>query len=70
LRSRWATAIRVLVFDGQGFWTAHKRLSKGRFPWWPMADTVAKTLTAHQAQLLLAAANPETAAAPVRRKAG
>jgi transposase len=30
-RSRRATAIKVLAFDGQGFWIAQKRLSKGRF---------------------------------------
>ena len=34
-RSRRATAIKVLAFDGQGFWMAQKRLSKGRFVWWP-----------------------------------
>src|SRR5215471_12786780 len=59
-RSRRATAIRLLCYDGQGFWLAHKRLSKGRFHWWPTADTAGKTLAAHQAQLLLAAGNPET----------
>ena len=69
-RSRRATAIRVLCYDGQGFWMAHKRLSKGRFPWWPTAETAAKRLAAHQAQLLLAAGNPETEAAPVWRKVG
>jgi len=69
-RSRRATAIRVLVYDGQGFWMAHKRLSKGRFPWWPTGDRAAKTLQAHQAQLLLAAGNPDTEAAPVWRKVG
>jgi transposase len=57
-------------YDGQGFWMAHKRLSKGRFPWWPTGDTASKTLQAHQAQLLLAAGNPETEAAPVWRKVG
>lgn len=36
-RCRSATAIKVLVYDGQGFWLAQKRLSKGRFPWWPDA---------------------------------
>jgi len=69
-RSRRATAIRVLVYDGQGFWMAHKRLSRGKFSWWPTAETAAKRLAAHQAQLLLAAGNPETEAAPVWRKVG
>jgi transposase len=69
-RSRRATAIRVLVYDGQGFWMAHKRLSRGKFSWWPTAETTAKRLAAHQAQLLLAAGNPETEAAPVWRKVG
>jgi transposase len=32
-RSRSATSIRVLAYDGQGFWLAQKRLSKGRFVW-------------------------------------
>src|SRR5438067_10850556 len=34
-RSRRGTAVRILVYDGQGFWLAQKRLSKGRFRWWP-----------------------------------
>ncbi len=29
---RRATAIKILAYDGQGFWLAQKRLSKGRFP--------------------------------------
>ncbi len=29
-RNRRGTAITVLVYDGQGFWLCHKRLSKGR----------------------------------------
>lgn len=66
-RSRRATAIRLLVYDGQGFWLAQKRLSKGRFVWWVEGGT-ARELEAHQAQLLLAAGNPETAAGPVWRK--
>src|SRR5262249_24579599 len=67
-RSRRGTSIRILQFDGQGFWLATKRLSKGRFKWWPAGDEAARVLQAHQAQLLLAAGNPETEAAPVWRK--
>jgi transposase len=67
-RSRSAKAIRILAYDGQGFWLATKRLSKGRFKWWPTDSGAAKMLRAHQAQLLLAAGNPETEAAPVWRR--
>ena len=66
-RTRSAQAIKILCYDGQGFWMAQKRLSTGRFRWWP-ADGVSQTLGAYQAQLLLAAGNPETPAAPVWRK--
>jgi transposase len=64
-RSRRCTAIKLLAYDGQGFWLATKRLSKGRFKWWPSGSEPARTMRAHQAQLLLAAANPDAEAPPV-----
>ncbi len=67
-RSRSATSIRLLAYDGQGFWLAQKRLSKGRFRWWPSGDGPAHKLEAYQAQLLLAAGNPDTPAAPMWRR--
>jgi transposase len=67
-RTRRQTAIKLLAYDGQGFWLATKRLSKGRFRWWPTGAEAARRLEAHQAQLLLAAGNPDTPAAPVWRK--
>ena len=77
-RNRPATALKVLVYDGQCFWLCHKRLSSGRFRWWPTADTTAeqaspgvRTLAAHQLQVLLSAGNPEaTQAAPAWRPVG
>ena len=66
-RTRRGTAIRVLQYDGQGFWLATKRLSKGRFRWWPTGTEPARTLRAHQAQLLLAAGNPDAEAPPAWR---
>lgn len=61
-RNRRATAVKVLVYDGQGFWLCHKRLSEGRFRWWPSAtaDDKAKTLAAYQLQVLLHAGDPES----------
>ena len=66
-RTRRGTAIKLLTYDGQGFWIATKRLSKGRFRWWPAGQDGAQMLRAHQAQLLLAAGNPDAEAAPVWR---
>jgi transposase len=68
-RNRSATALKVLVYDGQGFCLFHKRLSSGKFRWWPAGtNTATKTLAAHQMQVLLSAGNPEaTQAAPVWR---
>src|SRR5664279_5009836 len=66
-RTLGGTAIRVLQYDGQGFWLATKRLSKGRFKWWPNGTESARTLRVHQAQLLIAAGNPEAEAPPAWR---
>jgi len=65
-RGRRATAIKVLQYDGQSFVLAQKRLSKGKFRWWPTG--AARSLEAYQAQLLLAAGNPDTEAAPMWRR--
>jgi len=61
-RNRRATAVKILVYDGQGFWLCQKRLSKGRFPWWPQSlSAAARTLQAHQLAVLLSGGNPEEA---------
>jgi transposase len=63
-RNRKATAVKLLMYDGQGFWLAHKRLSQGRFPWWPSAnDGAAERLAAHQLAVLLSAGDPSRAGA-------
>jgi transposase len=71
-RNRKGTALKVLMYDGQGFWLCHKRLSQGRFPWWPSeAAAAAQPLAAHQLAVLLAAGNPtRTDAAPDWRPVG
>jgi len=68
-RSRRATAIKILTYDSQGFWLAHKRLSKGRFRWWPATAAAAATLEAHQLQRLVMGGDPAARdAAPVWRR--
>jgi transposase len=66
-RTRSGTSIKLLTYDGQGFFLAQKRLSQGKFTSWPQGDAAGYLLQAHQAQMLLAAGNPATAAAPVWR---
>jgi len=48
-------------FDGRGFWLCQKRLSKGRFCWWPKTADGTLRLEAHQLQLLLAGGDPAAA---------
>ena len=68
-RSRSGTAIRLLSYDGQGYWLAQKRLSKGRFVWWPEATGSTKPLEAYEAQLLMAAGDvSRVRAAPMWRR--
>lgn len=45
-------ALRLLVYDGQGYWLCHKRLSKGRFVWPFQCGSLAE-LCAGQLQQLL-----------------
>lgn len=62
--NRRRSAIKVLVYDGQGFWVCHKRLSSGRFHYWPSSATEeAKVLQAYELQVLLMGGDPALAKA-------
>ena len=67
--NRKRTAITCLVYDGQGFWICRKRLSAGRFRFWPTSATEeSRALQAHELQVLLMGGNPASAkAAPTWR---
>lgn len=60
-RNRKATAIKILLYDGQGFWLCQKRLSQGHFCYWPNGDSAARLLQAHQLQVLLAGGDADAA---------
>jgi transposase len=61
-RNRQRTALKLLVYDGQGFWLCTKRLSKGRFHWWPEKGELSATIQAQELQTLLWNGNPCSAA--------
>ena len=69
-RTRSGKAIRLLVYDGQGFWLASKRLSAGRFRYWPAGTgAVSRELLAHEFSALIWGGDPQRAqAAPMWRR--
>ena len=65
-RNRRGTAIKLLVYDGQGFWLCQKRLSEGRFRHWP-SGAPGQVLAPQELLVLLAGGDWRAAAAPVWR---
>jgi len=60
--NRRRKAVKILVYDGQGFWLCQKRLSQGRFRWWPQSPAgVTEALEAHQLPVLLSGGDPGAA---------
>lgn len=61
-RSKSGKAIRVLVFDGHGYWLCTRRFSKGRVAHWPKADAERlHPIAAHELSVLLYNGNPRWA---------
>jgi transposase len=61
-RNRSGTALKLLFYDGQGFWLCMKRLSQGRFRWWPSGPDTACPLSARELAIVLWNGNPQSAA--------
>jgi len=57
-RNRRANALKILVYDGQGFYLIQKKLSQGRFHAWPSPRTPLIFLTPAQLHVLLNNGNP------------
>ncbi|MCP4243629.1 MAG: IS66 family insertion sequence element accessory protein TnpB [bacterium] len=80
-RNRRSTAVKILAYDGQGFWLCQKRLSQGKFRYWPSRNAnneALRSLLAHELQVLLAGGDPRRARGapqwrpltPLRARAG
>jgi transposase len=57
-RNKGGRSLKFLLYDGQGFWLCQKRLSKGRFKWWPEEGPL-HPLAARELQTLLWNGNPD-----------
>ena len=57
------TSLKILIYDGQGYWLCQKRLSRGRFKWWPIGnDHRVNILDSYQLQHLIWNGEPVSAA--------
>ena len=61
-RNQARCTIRILMYDGQGFWLSTKRLSKGKFQWWPESSSDSTTINSWDLQTLMGNGNPSLAA--------
>jgi transposase len=61
LRNRAGTALKLLLYDGQGYGLLMKRLSQGRFTWWPTTADARVPLAARELIILLWNGDPERA---------
>src|SRR5438874_291305 len=60
-RNRAGTALKLLLYDGQGYWLCLKRLSQGRFHWWPTSPDAGVPLSARELLIVLWNGNPDGA---------
>jgi transposase len=61
-RNRSSTSLKLLVYDGQGFWLCLKRFSQGRLRWWPSdSDSPLHPLEAQQLSVLIYNGLPQQA---------
>ena len=56
--NRRATSLKLLNYDGQGYWLCQKRLSAGSFSHWPRNRQGVICLTVTQLHVLLANGDP------------
>lgn len=57
-RNRSGKAIKILCYDGQGFWLCMKRFSQGKLNWWPTSAETTIHLNHRNLQILLNNGNP------------
>jgi transposase len=65
-RNKGGQMVRILYYDGGGFWLCTKRLSKGRFSAWPRGDGLAPAseLLVRELQVLLWGGDPASCEFP------
>ena len=57
--NRRRTALKLLIYDGQGFFLIMKRFSQGRLRWWPDGPEAGHALAARELNILLWNGHPQ-----------
>ena len=52
------TAVKILVFDSNGFWLMMKRFSKGKLSWWPKVNDNTLEVRAEALHIILSQGDP------------
>lgn len=63
--NRRHTSVRILSYDGQGFWLCQKRFSSGKLKWWPRTTQEASMIRAVELIIMLQQGNPQEAHVPL-----
>ncbi len=63
-RNRRGCSIKILVFDGGGFWLCQKRFSQGKLNWWPKDLSQASKIRAVEFLIMLQQGVPDLALVP------
>jgi len=58
------TTVKILIYDGLGFWLIIRRFSLGKLAWWPTEKASTHELMATELQILLAQGMPHAACIP------
>lgn len=67
-RNASQTSVKVLVFDGTGFWLMQKRLAQGRLSWWPRTTEQARAISSEELLVVLRGDNPRGMVSPPWRR--
>lgn len=57
-RNKQGSALKLLAYDGTGFWLCHKRFSSGKLVWWPTTQVAAAKLSAVELMVLINQGKP------------
>lgn len=57
-RNKPRNAVKLLIYDGTGFWLCLKRFSQGKLKWWPKSPEAVQVIAPTALQILLNQGDP------------